>query len=314
MTTLERLADWSRRGTITEEQQETLAALVRRERFSLYLELNALLYLGVLSIAGGVGWTVRTYFTNLGDAAIILSLTGILAGCFYYCVSRADPYSSEEVESPTLAFDYVLYLACVVLGIELGYLETRFALLREAWNYYVLASAVIYFSLAYRFDNRLVLSLALSTLAAWFGLSLTLWGYGSADSLRLSAITYGLVVGGLGAVLRYRELKPHFFETYLHLAATVLFVALLSGVDDPRFRWVYLAALVGLGVIAILGGVQYRRFAFVGYGIVFAYLGISFRLLLVIGSATLGMFYGVVSATAVLVLLVYLARQFARED
>lgn len=314
MTTLQRLAEWSRRGTISQEQHETLAALVRRERFSLYLELNALFYLGVLSIAGGIGWTVQTHFTNLGDAAIVLTLTAVLAGCSYYCFSRAHPYSPAEVESPTLAFDYVLYLGCVVFGIELGYLETRFEFLREAWNYYLFLSAAVYLGLAYRFDNRLVLSLALSTLAGGFGVSLTRWGFGSPDALRVSAIAYGVVVAGIGTVLRYQAIKKHFFETYLHLAATVLFVALLTGIDDTQFGLVYLAALVGLGAIAIVYGVQYRRFAFVAYGIVFSYLGVSFRLIELMGSPTLGMFYGVVSGTAMLVLLVALARRFAREE
>jgi Predicted membrane protein (DUF2157) len=314
VTTLQRLAEWSRRGIISSEQHETLATLVRGERFSLYLELNALLYLGVLFLAGGIGWTVQTYFTSLGDATIILTLTAVLAGCFYYCFTRAHPYAPGEVESPTLAFDYVLYLACVVFGIELGYLETRFAILGPAWRHYVLASAVVYFGLAYRFDNRLVLSLALSTLAGWFGVSLTRWGFGSADTLRMSAIAYGCVVAGLGAAFRYVEIKPHFFETYLHLAATVLFVALLTGIDDVQFGFVYLAALVGLGTVAIIYGVHHRRFAFVGHGVVFSYLGISFKLLQQVDDAFFGMTYGIISGTAVLVLLVYLARRFAREE
>ena len=90
MTTLERLDAWRDAGALSEAQHATLVALVRRERFSLFLELNALLYLGVLSLAGGIGWTVRTYFTDLGDAAVIVILTAILGWCFYYCFSRAN--------------------------------------------------------------------------------------------------------------------------------------------------------------------------------------------------------------------------------
>jgi hypothetical protein len=314
MTILRRLEAWREAGAIGAAQHDTLSALATGERVSVNLELNALLYVGVLSIAAGIGWTVQTYFTSLGDATIILTLTAALAGCFYYCFTRAHPYAPGEAESPTLAFDYVLYLACVVFGIELGYLETRFAILGDAWRHYLLASAVVYFGLAYRFDNRLVLSLALSTLAGWFGVSLTRWGFGAADTLRMSAIAYGGVVAGLGAAFRYVEIKPHFFETYLHLAATVLFVALLTGIDDGQFGLVYLAALVGLGTVAIVYGVHYRRFAFVGYGVVFPYLGISFKLLQLVDDAFFGMTYGIVSGTAVLVLLVYLARRFAREE
>src|SRR5260221_9641659 len=98
-------------------------------------------------------------------------------------------------------FDYVLYLGCVVFAIELGYLETRFTLLGDAWDAYVLLSAVVFFIAAYRFDNRFVLSLALSTLAAWFGIKLNRLGIRSSDSLRISALTYGALVAGVGAGL-----------------------------------------------------------------------------------------------------------------
>lgn len=54
-----------------------------------------------------------------------------------------EPYSAGEVDSPTLAFDYVLDLACAIFAIELGFIEARFTLLREAWDTCVLLSAVV---------------------------------------------------------------------------------------------------------------------------------------------------------------------------
>ena len=104
---------------------------MRKDRFSVALELNALLYLGVLAIAAGLLWTVQTHFIALGDTAIVAALTVIVALCFGYCFARARPYSPGEVESPTAIFDYVLYLGCLVFAIELAYLETRFTLLGE---------------------------------------------------------------------------------------------------------------------------------------------------------------------------------------
>lgn len=118
MTTLERLEDWRKSGAIREEQYKAISALVRKERFSVFLELNALLYLGVLAFVAGAGWTIRTYFANLGDVAIISSLTLLVGVSFYYCFSRVKPWSKLQVESPNLAFDYILYLGCLLLGIE----------------------------------------------------------------------------------------------------------------------------------------------------------------------------------------------------
>ena len=66
MTTIDRL-DWRESGVISEAQHATLPAIVRRERFSVFVELNALLYIGVISIVGGLGWTFRDYVASLGD-------------------------------------------------------------------------------------------------------------------------------------------------------------------------------------------------------------------------------------------------------
>ncbi len=312
MTTLQRLDEWRRTELITPAQHEALGALVRGDRFSLFLELNALLYLGVLAIAGGVGWTVQAYFADLGDVVVLLALTSLVSACAYYCFSRALPYSTDAVGSPTLAFDYLLYLGCVVFAIELGYLDTRFALVHAVRQPLVLASAAAFFLAAYRFDNRLVLSVALTTLGAWFGLTITAWGVDSTGALRVSALAYGALVAALGVAFNMARIKRHFLEAYLHLAALTLLVTLLLGIDDQPFGPVYLLALVALGAASATYGIRQRRFAFVGYGAVFPYLGISYKLAEQLDDALAVTLYGVVSGTAMVVLLVYVARRFGR--
>jgi hypothetical protein len=313
MTMAERLDRWRDEGIITVGQHEALGIIVRKDRFSVSLELNALLYLGVLSIAAGVLWTVQAHFKSLGDTVIVLALTLIVGLCVWYCFSRALPYSRDELASPTAIFDYVLYLGCLVFAIELAYLETRFTLLGDSWDAYILFSAAAFFAAAYRFDNRFVLSLALSTLAAWFGIKLTRLGYGSADSLRLSALVYGAIVAGMGAALRGFGIKQHFVETHLHVAATAAFVALTSGVPWGDASLLYLAGLLVLAAASIAYGIRHRQFAFVAYGAVYPYVGISLRLTRHWdATATLG--YGVVSASAMVVLMVVVARRFGREE
>jgi Predicted membrane protein (DUF2157) len=309
---VERLSRWEDEGIITPTQVERLGAIVRKDRFSVSLELNALLYLGVLSIAAGLLWTVRTHFTDLGDSAVVLALSAIVAVCAWYCFSRARPYSHGEVESPTAIFDYVLYLGCLVFAIELAFVEMRFALLKDAWDTYVLVSAAVFFAAAYRFDNRFVLSLALSTLAAWFGIKLTRFGFGSADSLRASALVFGALVAGTGIALQRLAIKPHFVETHLHVAATAAFVALTSGVTSVNTGFFYLIGLLTLAAISIAYGIRRREFAFVAYGAVYPYVGISLKLVQWL-SVTTTMAYGVVSGSAMVIVIVYVARRFGRE-
>lgn len=314
MKLLADLERWRATGAIRAEQHDALSALVRKERFSLFVELHTLLYLGVIAVVAGVGWTIQVHFQGLGDATILGALTGALAGSLHYCFSRGRGYANDRVEAPGFAFDYVLYLGCLVLGLELGYLEFRFQLLQGNWDHYLLVSACVFFLLAYRFDNRFVLSLALSTLAGWFGLRLSGFPNLGGASLRTSALIYGGLVAAAGAGLFRAGIKKHFLDTYLHVAANVLFVALVSAQFDRNPYEGYLVALLGLAGLAVAGGVRFRRFAFVVYGVGYGYVGVSGRLLRGVHSETTALAYIAVSSIVVIVSLVVLARRFGRDE
>src|SRR5271170_4777014 len=100
MTILSRLEQWKQQGTISPEQYAHLAGLARREPFSLFIELNVLLYAGVLAFVAGLGWTVTTWSKQLGDVLVLTGLSVILAACFWYCFSRAAAWSPLETPSP----------------------------------------------------------------------------------------------------------------------------------------------------------------------------------------------------------------------
>ena len=313
MTTLERLTDWRAAGAITDGQYNGISAIARKDRFSVFLELNALLYLGVLSLIAGIGWVIQSYLATLGDAAILSGLTLLLAGCFYYCFSRGHAYSTLQVESPTLAFDYILYLGCLTLGLELGYFESRFHLMHGQWDYYLLISAGFFFVLAYRFDNRFVLSLGLSTLAGWFGIRISRIGLFSAANLRGPALVYAAIVIAAAIALHRRNIKKHFTETYFHVAALVLFTAVFSGMFEV-WEGPYLIALLALSVIAITGGLRFKRFAFVVYGIAFGYLAITIEVFKSKRVETTGgLTYLVVSGLSVIVFMIILARRLGQD-
>src|SRR5207237_332879 len=134
-----------------------------------------------------------------------------------------------------------------------------------------------YFMLAYRFDNRFVLSLALSTLAGWFGLRLTHFGW-LLESLRVPAVAYAALITTAGTALHRARVKPHFLETYLHVAANAALAALLTGVFDRDASMLYALGLGTIAAAAIALGVRFRKFAFVLYGIAYSYIGLSYLL------------------------------------
>ena len=127
-----------------------------------------------------------------------------------------------------------------MLSATLAFIETRFAVF-HGWDTHLLIAALVFGALAYRFDNRFVLSLALSTLAGYLGLKISGFDTLDSDRLRLAGFLYGAFLIGIGALLHRQRIKAHFLEVYLQLGANALLLAAISGVLERGPRWAYLA-------------------------------------------------------------------------
>jgi hypothetical protein len=313
MTLLTRLEQWKERGIISPDQQALLADLSRGKPFSLFIELNILLYAGILAFVAGLGWTVSTWSQQLGDVLVLTLLSALLVACFWYCFSRAPAWSPAETPSPSLVFDYVLYLGSLTWSVDLAYIENRFHLRSGHWDLYLLATVGLFFFLAYRFDNRFELSLALSSLAGWFGLAISHWPSHQDTAYRQYAILYSLVIGVAGAILQRRGLKTHFSGTWLNIAANVLFWALLSGVFNRQGYVVWFLALLAACGASLAWGLSHRQFSFVAYAAVYGYVGVSSIVIRDIHGDTSVLSYFVVTGFAMLIMLVQIARHIGRE-
>ena len=313
MAILARLAQWKERGIISPDQHLFLDGLVRGEPFSVFLELNVMLYAGVVAFVGGLGWTVSTWSQRFGDLALLALLTALCGASLWYCFSRAAAWTRNEAASPNLVFDYVLYFGCLVWSVELAWIEGRFELLGRQSDLYLLLTAGLYFFLAYRFDNRFVLSLALSSLAGWFGLALSRGMAFQTPTYRQYGILFALLAGGAGAALARAGVKPHFLGTYTNLAANVLLLALLSGVfERENSGWWLLALLAACGA-CLAWGLARRQFAFVAYAAVYGYFGVSAVLLRDARDLVAILAYFLVTGIAMVVVLIVVARRFGRE-
>jgi hypothetical protein len=94
--------------------------------------------------------------------------------------------------------------------------------------------------------------------------------------------------------------------------ANVLFWALLSGVfEQQSFGLWFLALLIACGA-SLAWGLTRRQFAFVAYAAVYGYVGVSSILVRDIPDETFVLGYFVITAIAMLVALVQIARRFGR--
>lgn len=310
MNTKTLLNDMQHAGALSPGQFTLLDELHRNRRYSFHGELRTAVYLGVLLVAAGVALTVREYFARLGDIAIIGSLTTGCLAAFSYCFLKGGPYSHEAVESPNILFDYVLLFGCTCFATAIGYVETQFDVLGRLWIHYLLLSASLFFFLAYRFDNRLVLSMALSTLAAWFGFQLSDAFEAFHRYYRESAIANSAVSFGLGIALYRAGIKRHFLHVYLNFAVHFLLAALVAGVFEHRFSSWHLPALALAAAAVAVYSVRSRRFLYMLYAILYGFAGANALAIRFIDSTGTMFLYGIGMSLAVIWLIFHLSRKY----
>jgi hypothetical protein len=310
MNVIALLKEMHRAGEMSFGQLGVLTELHLNKRYSVHRELRAAIYIGILLISAGMGLTIRQYFAQLGDIAIVGSLTIGTLAAFGYCFLKGKPWSHGEVESPNILFDYVLLFGCTLYAADVGYIETQFHLLGDSWHNYLLVSAALFFFLAYRFDNRLVLSMALSTLAAWFGFQLSMRFLTFHNYYRESAIAYSLVTFAAGSLSNRLAVKKHFFDIYLNFTVHFLLAALLTGVTEYRFSSWHLPAMsVSIAAVAVYS-MRTRRFLYLLYAILYGYACLSVVALEFIDGTAAMYLYGIVSSLTVMGLIFILSRRF----
>ena len=232
---------------------------------------------------------------------------------------RAPGFSWEATESPHVAVDYLLLLAMLLIAADLGYLESQFRWLGPNWGYHLLAVSILYFLAAYRFDSRAVLTLALTSFAAWRGVEAAFPFAGggaqasAAGLVRANAIGCGLLYLAAGYFSVKLRKKPHFEPVYVTGGLVLLFGAMLTGVWDERTgAWVMwmLAVVAAAGMVLVLS-YRHRRALDFGIAVAALYL-VGLRILGETGFGQSTFFLTTGWSIAALVILIRATRRMRR--
>lgn len=302
------------KAILREEQAGVLLRVARRELVSLRLELRTVLYAGVLLAVSGVGLFLKENHDRIGPAAIASVLAAAAAGCFVYAFRHSPPFSWTACVSSHVAADYVLLLGVLLVGSDLAYVETQFRFLGADWAYHLLVLSLFALACAYRFDSRVVLSLALSTFAAWRGLS-TRFPFaaifeGRQEAIRLNALGCGaLFLAAAYASVRAKR-KAHFESVFTAFGWLLLFGGLLSGVFQGGPNWpLWDAATCAAAAGVIAFAYRYRRLFDFAVAVVAAYLALLRPLAETLKDARSIFYVVALSSIGILVLLAFAYRR-----
>jgi hypothetical protein len=239
-------------GVIDAPTAERAIALESGTLFSVAVELRFALYASVAAIASGVGLLVKNNLDRIGPVALSLALAVVAAACYAHAI-RARLGGRPR----SLGGDYVLLLGALILSADVGYAETQFHWLGDHWSWHLLILAAFHASCAYLFDSRLLLSVALSSLAGWFGIEARLHNLIEGEALSARSGFHALGCAALIAAARevhQRLAAPRAFEdVYEQFALNIAFwgALALAFMDGTR--------LVGLGVLGLLATLSIRR-------------------------------------------------------
>ncbi len=171
-------------------------------------------------------------------------------------------------------------LGVLLATADLGFIEVQFTPLGSRWPWHLLVVSVFMALVAIRYDSRAVFSLALSTFAAWRGVSVSLvehsfWQF-SDESIRWNALICGVLFALLGRMMTRRDWKAHFQPVALHLGWLLILGALVWGGGEDGGRGIaYILVLVSTGAGLAWYNLTRRRFIFFAYGVLAVYIALN---------------------------------------
>lgn len=249
------------RPLLGDTRTDALLARERREIFSIHPELRIASWAGVMLLVAATGVLLKNNLERIGPVALAILIAIAAAACYVFVTWRRDRAS--------LLDDYVLLLGALLMSADVAFIETQFHVLGEQWRQHLLLIAILHTITAYSFKSRIVLSLAISSTAAWIG----------ADPRLRSGQGFAVAAYIMVAILLvWRELdrrftKTEFTRTIEHFAANLALIGGLAAIDFN----VPLGCLITMiaAAIVIYWGFRSRSEWFVLYAFLYAVIALN---------------------------------------
>lgn len=241
--------EWLTEQNLASEADVLVLEKARNDRpFSLFREVNFLLYAGILILGSGLGTLIYKNIDTIGHLALIALLFLASLGCLVYSHLKYPPFTTEKLTPPNLFYPYLVLLGITLFLLWEGYMEYQYSLFNSYYNLPSLLAASVCFLVAYRFDHEGVLSIALATLVATIGLTILpqKWFLGNInynEELFFMGSIMGFLILVVGFLLSKRKLKVHFESTYANVGAFLMLVCLLGLQFETHLPWLALLIL-----------------------------------------------------------------------
>jgi hypothetical protein len=174
-------------------------------------------------------------------------------------------------------------LGCLTFLIVEGYLQYQYTFFGTRYGLATLIPTLLFFPIAYYFDHRGALSLAIVALGSWLGVTITPLemlnnNYFNSESLVYTGALLGILLSLMGYVSDIKDIKKHFAFTYLNFGSHLFFIAALTGLFN--FNQLLFTALI-IGGLAFF--IYYARktssFYFLLISVIYAYIAATYLII-----------------------------------
>ncbi|MHC0440414.1 DUF2157 domain-containing protein [Flavobacterium sp. 3-210] len=270
------------KNLITENQYKEITSYRNLGIFSLNAELKLFLYLSVLLFTSGIGILIYENIDTIGHIAILSILLIVIVVCFYYCFKNSKGFQKSETVFEHPVLEYLVLAANILTCIFIGYLQFQYKTFGEHYGLATLVPTIVSFFCAYYFDNKSVLTIAITGLAAYIGLSVTPQDiFNDSNNLYASQnLSYSAVMLGVLLILwtiysRRISLKTHFSLIFLTFALHIVSVASTSNLTSyDTLNWMLFAiVLIGSTFYFYKASYENKAMSLYVFMIVYGYIG-----------------------------------------
>jgi hypothetical protein len=254
---------------ISEGQSQLIESYLNSKAFSVYHELRFVLYGGILMLTSGLGVIIYENIDTIGHQVIIGLIAIVSVCCFFHAFKNRQSFSWSQTTGPNKLADYSLQYQYSLFGTKYGFA--------------VILPTIVFFYCAYRFDHAGVLSMAITGLASWLGLTIAPLSLLSKNdftdpALLISAIVLGLCLIIFSKVSEIYNLKGHFAFSYLILGGNLAAVAATTGLFLHDFKIVYFIISAALSIYFIIQARNSHSAVFLLVGVIYGYIVFTYAL------------------------------------
>jgi len=230
---------------------------------NIFREVKILLYLSVITFSYCLGYIIYMYSTSAGKAVALGTFSLV-------CFSTGTFFKSKK----NITADYLILLGSLSIISFFAYLQFQYHLFNGRYSLTSFITMLLLFAAAYIYRNVATLALAISNLALWLGITVSIK---NVFIINFEIIISGICLSILLYLLSHLKLhKKYFSFTYQNFSVNLFFISLLSAIINLKPEWFYSLLLLLSAVLVFRHFFKIKQKYFWVLVALYTYFGLSY--------------------------------------